>query len=45
MVAANIAEDRYSAGSTAAKVTISILLKHGLKAAQNFAADLEHHEG
>lgn len=44
MVAANITEDRYSAGSTAARATLIILLQHGLQAAQEFMADLEHHE-
>lgn len=43
-VAANIAEDRHSAGSTAARCTIAILLRHGLRAANDFADDLEHHE-
>ena len=44
MVAANITEDRYSAGSTAARATLIVLLKHGMKAAKDFVADLEHHE-
>lgn len=43
-LAGNIAEDRYSAGSTAARATIYILLHHGYQAAVDFAADLEHHE-
>lgn len=44
-VAMNIAEDRYSAGSTAARCAIAILIRHGITAAVDFAKDLEHHEG
>jgi hypothetical protein len=44
MIAASIAQDRYSAGSIAAVVTIYILLTRGLEAAKHFADDLEHHE-
>lgn len=43
-IAANIAEDRYGAGSTASKCTIAILLRDGVEAAIDFANDLEHHE-
>lgn len=43
-VAANITEDRYSAGSTAARAVVYILLTHGHEAAENFVKDLEHHE-
>jgi hypothetical protein len=43
-VAANNAEDRYGAGSTAARCAIAILLRHGIKVATDFADDLEHHE-
>lgn len=43
-VAANIAEDRYGAGSTAARSALAIHLMHGLEMAEAFAADLEHHE-
>jgi hypothetical protein len=44
-VAANIAEDRYGAGSNAARCTIVIMLRHGLEMAKAFVEDLEHHEG
>lgn len=44
MVAGNIAQDRYSAGSTAARGTLIILLRHGLQAAKDFMADLAHYE-
>lgn len=44
-VAMNIAEDRYSAGSTAARATLIIALRHGIGAAEDFMADLAHHEG
>lgn len=43
-IASNIAQDRYSAGSTAARCTIAILLRDGVEAAIDFANDLEHHE-
>lgn len=43
-VAANIAEDRYGAGSAAARCAVAIFLKHGIVVARNFIADLEHHE-
>jgi hypothetical protein len=42
--AMNIPEDRYSAGSTGARAALAILLLHGLKAAEEFVADIEHHE-
>ena len=44
MVAANIARDRYSAGSTAAAAVLYIAAHHGIEAAINFVRDLEHHE-
>lgn len=44
MVAANITQDRYSAGSSAARATLIILLRHGLEAAKEFLDDLGHHE-
>jgi hypothetical protein len=44
-IAATIAEDRYSAGSEASRVTTYILLMYGTEAAVNFADDIEHHEG
>jgi hypothetical protein len=44
IAAANITEDRYSAGSTAARAALAILLMHGLEAAREFVSDLEHHE-
>ena len=44
MVAANITEDRYGAGSTAARAVLYVLLTHGHEAAKAFVADLEHHE-
>jgi hypothetical protein len=43
-VAANIAEDRYSAGSSAAQCCIVIMLRHGVDAALDFAKDLGYHE-
>lgn len=43
-IASAITQDRYNAGSTAAKHTIAILLRDGIEAAEHFAADLEHHE-
>lgn len=42
--AMQITEDRYSAGSTAAEVTIAIAGRFGVQAAINFAEDLSHHE-
>jgi hypothetical protein len=42
--AMNIPQDRYSAGSNAARVAIYIMLKCGTEAALNFVKDLEHHE-
>lgn len=44
IAAANIARDRYSAGSTSARAALAIFLTHGLLAAKDFVADLEHHE-
>lgn len=44
MVAANIADDRYHAGSTAAKAAVFILIEHGWEAVKWFIDDLEHHE-
>lgn len=44
-VAANIAYDRYSAGSTAARAAIYIFAHYGFQAAKDFVADLQHHEG
>ena len=44
-IAMRIADDRYTAGSTAATITIICLLKFGTQAAINFAKDLDHHEG
>lgn len=44
IVAANIAEDRYRAGSQAARCAIAILLLHGAKAAGDFVDDLAFHE-
>lgn len=43
-VAAMIAADRYAAGSSAARAAVYILITHGIQAARDFAADLEHHE-
>jgi hypothetical protein len=43
-VAAQIARDRYGAGSTAAFCTISIMLQHGVEEAIEFAKNLRHHE-
>lgn len=42
--AMQVAEDRYSAGSDAARATIVILLKHGVQAAIDFMKDIAHHE-
>lgn len=44
-VAAAITEDRYGAGSAAARAALFILGTHGWQAALDFVADLEHHEG
>lgn len=43
-LAANISEDRYSAGSQAALVTLICYLRFGYAAAYNFTKDLQHHE-
>ena len=43
-VAANIAQDRYSAGSSAARITIYIMLVHGYQMAVDFMNDLDHNE-
>ena len=43
-IAMRIAEDRYSAGSSAVRVALIILLRHGVQAAIDFMADLRHHE-
>ena len=44
MVAANITEDRYSAGSTAARCVLVIIDLYGYEAAKCFMDDLDHHE-
>jgi hypothetical protein len=43
-VAAQIAEDRNNGASTAARYALAILMRDGIQAALDFAADLEHHE-
>lgn len=45
VIAANIAEDRHGAGSSAALVAIYVLLTYGVQAAEDFVADMWHHEG
>lgn len=44
VIAANVVEDRYEAGSTAARLALIIALRHGIKAATDFVDDLAHHE-
>lgn len=44
-ISCTVASDRYSAGSTAARIALFVLLNHGPDAALDFIADLEHHEG
>jgi hypothetical protein len=44
-IAALIAEDRFNAGSTAARVALLAYLLQGEEAALNFVRDLEFHEG
>ncbi len=44
-LAARISDDRYSGGSNGAISAIIIMHKHGVKAAIDFAKDLQHHEG
>lgn len=44
IVAMNIAEDRYSAGTQAAAAVLYIREKHGDELAAKFIADLEHHQ-
>ena len=43
-VAAAISQDRYGAGSTAARVAIYVMLVYGYQMAVDFMDDLGHHE-
>ena len=44
VIAMNVVEDRYGAGSTAARLALIIALRHGVEMARDFIADLDHHE-
>ncbi len=43
-LARKLAGDRYSAGSSGAKIAVYVTAKFGVEAGINFAKDCEHHE-